>query len=135
MAWDDIDIEGIVFEQDPLCQINWDFDENGTVDALTDGLLLVRYAFGLRGENLAEGSMAVDSPLSAVEIENTLASADDISDIDGNGSVDSLSDGLLLLRYTFGIRGNNLIKDVVSEQGTRNTAEAIEAYIASHMLN
>jgi hypothetical protein len=135
MAWDDIDIEGIVFEQDPLCQINWDFDKNGTVDALTDGLLLVRYAFGLRGEKLAEGSIAIDSPLSAVEIENTLASADDISDIDGNGSVDSLSDGLLLLRYTFGIRGNNLIIGVVSEQGTRNTAEAIEAYIESHMLN
>ena len=27
----------------------WDFDKNGVADALTDGLLLLRYAFGLRG--------------------------------------------------------------------------------------
>ena len=67
------------------------------------------------------------------KIEGKLTRAQGISDIDGNGSVDSLSDGLLLLRYTFGIRGNNLIKGVVTEQGTRNTAEAIEAYIESHI--
>ena len=29
---------------------NWDFDQSGEADALTDGLLMLRYAFGLRGK-------------------------------------------------------------------------------------
>ena len=28
--------------------VNWDIDNSGTTDALTDGLLLLRYSFNLR---------------------------------------------------------------------------------------
>ena len=35
----------------PLYSFVWDFDKNGNVDALTDGLLFLRYLFGLRGDN------------------------------------------------------------------------------------
>ena len=34
--------------------INWDIDDNGQADALTDGLMFLRYAFGLNGDSLAQ---------------------------------------------------------------------------------
>ena len=54
-------------------------------------------------------------------------------DIDQSGSVDALSDGLILLRYFFGLRGDALINDVISPDANRTSAADIEAYIESHM--
>ena len=51
-------------------------------------------------------------------------------DIDGNGEVDPLTDGLLGLRYMFGFRGATLITGVVGGGCTRCSAPAIEAYLA-----
>ena len=56
-----------------------------------------------------------------------------ISDIDGNGSVDPLSDGLLLLRHLFALEGDDLIKGVVHPEGTRTEAAEIVDYINAHM--
>ncbi len=50
-------------------------------------------------------------------------------DIDGNGSVDALTDGLLMLRWQFGLRGAALITGVVAANATRTTSESIEAYL------
>jgi hypothetical protein len=51
-----------------------------------------------------------------------------ILDIDGNGSVAPLTDGLLVLRYLFGFTGGTLISGAVDLTGcTRCTAPAIEA--------
>ena len=41
-------------------------------------------------------------------------------DIDGNGNADALSDGIILLRYLFGIRGEALTQDVLGPNATRN---------------
>ena len=38
-----------------------------------------------------------------------------VLDIDANGSFDALTDGLIILRYAFGLRGQSLIDDVISE--------------------
>lgn len=54
-------------------------------------------------------------------------------DIDQSGSVDALSDGLILLRYFFGLRGDALINNVISPDANRTSAAEIEAYIESHM--
>ena len=42
------DFEAINYDMDMLAA-TWDFDGNGQVDALTDGLILLRYTFGLTG--------------------------------------------------------------------------------------
>ena len=55
------------------------------------------------------------------------------ADIDGNGAVDALTDGLMLLRYLFGLRGDMLIGGAVSPDATRSTAADIEGYIQSYM--
>jgi hypothetical protein len=54
-------------------------------------------------------------------------------DIDQSGSVDALSDGLILLRYFFGLREDSLISGVISPNANRTSAADIEAYIESHM--
>jgi hypothetical protein len=49
-----------------------------------------------------------------------------ILDIDANGSFDALTDGLIILRYAFGLRGQSLIDGVIS---MRAEAADIETYI------
>ncbi len=47
----------------------------------------------------------------------------------------SLSDGLLILRYLFGIRGTTLINGVIATDATRITASEIESYLAKMTPN
>ena len=119
--------------QMPIVPATWDFDMNGDADALTDGLLLLRYAFGLTGESLVSGAIAHDSPLSDVEVEQAVVNASLIADIDGNGQVDALTDGLLLLRYLFGLTDNSLVNAAIAGDATRSTASEIEQYLLSYM--
>lgn len=93
----------------------------------------MRYAFNLRGVILTNGVIAPNSPLSDVEVESNLANSMSIMDIDNDGSIGALSDGLLLLRYLYGMRGYDLIRDVVSQDATRTSAEEITVYIDSLM--
>ncbi len=54
-------------------------------------------------------------------------------DIDGDGATKPLTDGLLVLRYLFGFRGDELMSGAYEASGTRNTASQIEAYIDGHI--
>jgi hypothetical protein len=120
--------EGLSYDL-PLVSATWDFDRNGTADALTDGLLLLRHTFGLRGATLTDGAIAPDSPLTAAEVELSVESAYSIADIDGDGTVDALTDGLLLLRYLFGLQAESLITGAISSEATRTSVADIESYI------
>jgi hypothetical protein len=115
-------------------QNTWDFDEDGNADALTDGLLLLRYAFNLRGATLTADAISSSSLLTPEEVAANVAEATNgLADIDGNGEVDALTDGLMLLRYLFNLRGNTLIADAVKNDAARISAIDIEAYILSLM--
>ncbi len=48
-----------------------------------------------------------------------------------NGRVEALTDGLLALRYLFGLRGDALISGVIASDATRTTSAEIEAHIQS----
>ena len=111
-----------------------DVDGNGETDGLTDGILILQYLFGFRGNDLIDGAVSSDATRSTAEaIEDYLASLieQDILDVDGDGKTDGLTDGMLILQYLFGFRGADLIDGVVSSGATRSTAEAIEAYLAT----
>ena len=55
-------------------------------------------------------------------------------DVDGNGLVDPLTDGLLALRFEFGFRGATLVTGVFdAAKCTRCNAADIEEYLASQM--
>ena len=111
-----------------------DLDGNDQYDALTDGLLLLRGMFGLDGSALVTGTIASDAVYTeSVDIESRIASLGDLADIDGNGEIDALTDGLLTLRYLFGLQGDTLINGVVATDATRKTAEEIEAHLETLM--
>ncbi len=71
----------------------------------------------------------MDPPL----VLNHLNDIRPIFDIDGNGQVDAFTDGVLLLRYLFGLRGPALIAGTSAPGATRISPMAIESYIQSIM--
>ena len=109
-----------------------DIDGNGEFDALTDGLLLLRSMFELTGSPLISdviGSNAVYS--SADEIEYRISSIESDLDIDNDGRVDALTDGLLILRYLFELSGEPLVSNVISSNAQRILPDDIELYLDS----
>jgi hypothetical protein len=71
--------------------------------------------------------------MTSQEIENAIQNSSQITDIDADGSLDALTDGLLLLRYLFGLRDSNLVAGVVSESATRSSEASIMQHIENHM--
>tara|TARA_B110000977_G_scaffold27940_1_gene35616 strand:+ start:1257 stop:4331 length:3075 start_codon:yes stop_codon:yes gene_type:complete len=111
-----------------------DLDGNGQYDALTDGLLFLRSMFGLDGNSLVNGTVSSDARYTeSADIELRIKLLGAIIDIDGNGQVDALTDGLLILRYLFGLEGDTLTSGVVASDATRTSAKDIEAYLDTLM--
>ncbi|MBK8743144.1 MAG: hypothetical protein IPM02_28420 [Betaproteobacteria bacterium] len=108
-----------------------DVDGNAQVDALTDGLMLIRHMFGMKGATLTDGAIGPGATRTAAEIEAYIQSLNAM-DVDGNSQVDALTDGLMLIRYIFGMRGAMLTDGAIGPGATRSVAQ-IEAYIQSMM--
>lgn len=118
-----------------FCECSLDFDGNTQFDALTDGLLLLRTLFGIDGNSLITGTLAPDALYQASNtIESRISSLGTLTDIDGNGDIDALTDGLLTLRYLFGLEGAVLVDGVLGDGATRSSFE-IEAHLKSLMQN
>lgn len=112
--------------------IDFDIDNDGNVDALTDGLLIFRYISGLTGNKLTDGAIATSSPLDPTQIEAELQAAESIFDIDGNSKIDANTDALLILRYLFGLTGNSLTEGIVATDASRSSASDIILYIEQY---
>jgi uncharacterized repeat protein (TIGR01451 family) len=109
-----------------------DIDNNGHYDALTDGLMVIRYLFGLSGTAVTTGAIGP----SALRFDPTAISiyATDIRpllDVDGSGQADALTDGLMIIRYLFGLRGASMTQGAISVGATRVTPLQIETYLQS----
>ena len=132
----DLDNDGITNLQEFLngtpASGSIDIDGNTRYDALTDGLLMLRHMFGLTDDALITGTVATDAQYkTAVEIQERISLLGDLADVDGNGEIDALTDGLIVLRYLFGLRGESLVAGVVAGNATRTSHEAIEAHLES----
>lgn len=115
---------------DKSCTLDVDGDAN--VDALTDGMLYMRHMFGMQGDSLVKDAVGTNcSRCTAAEIEVLLNQCSDTgaSDTDGNGEIDALTDGLLTMRFMFGIRGPALINTSVGADCTRCSADEVETYL------
>ena len=107
---------------DPTKTSLLDFDGDGFVDALTDGLLLMRYAFGVRGPMLTDDAVSPDATRTSEQISDFLDTVLDENgeyikylDFDSSGGkIDALTDGIVLMRYAFHLRGSNLATDTVN---------------------
>ena len=108
-------------------QLNLDIDSDARIDALTDGLLVARYLQGLRTAALTDGVL----PSITTTLLERFIDLYPLLDIDGNGRVDALTDGLLLQRYLFGLRGETLLANAVGQNARKTTSAEIEQYVQS----
>ena len=83
---------------------------------------------------LINGALAPNAGYTnAQEITSKVERIYDLVDIDTNVKTDALTDGLVILRYLFGLRGEVLVNGVIAADTTRLSASDIEAYIESLM--
>ena len=95
-----------------------------------DGLLVLRYLFGLSGTSLANGALGgTAGRRNPADIKTHLDGGLAALDVDGNGKRDALTDGLLIVRYMLGLRGSELITGAFDPTGSRTNAMAIENYL------
>jgi len=109
-----------------------DIDKNGQFDALTDGLMTIRYLFGLTGVAITEG--ALGSLATRTDPQAIVAYLNDVRpylDVDGNGVADALTDGLLILRDLFGLTGVELVQGAIGPGSTRVDPTGIHNYLTT----
>jgi len=116
---------------------SFDVDGNGKANALTDGLLIMRYLFGLiiYNTNLQEDAVAADAiRTSSADIWTYLNNGLEMLDIDRNGEPDALTDGLLIMRYMFGFtEGDALIENAIAPGAPNDTDEKVIPYIKHYL--
>jgi hypothetical protein len=133
LGWPGEPINGVIPEERNCDSVVWDIDQNNSVDALTDGLLLMRYAFGLRGDSLTENVISSDSLVDKAAVEQNIEQIMHLVDINDDGNFDALTDALILLRYLFDVTGNGLVDEEMLTSN-RPSAGSIKAYIESYMI-
>ena len=129
---DNVELRGRVFD------LSLDVDGNGEVGLLTDGLLLVRYLIDIRGPELTNLALADnahedrDTPEEVAAYLQGLVEGD-VLDVDGNGTVGLLTDGLLIVRYLIDIRGSALTDGALAgnAHADRDSPDEIAAYLDS----
>jgi hypothetical protein len=107
--------------------LNLDVDGSGAYLAESDALIIARYLFGVRGGALLANTLAVAADPAL--ITQRLDDIRPLLDIDGDGRSDALTDGLLIMRYLLGLRGDALITSALAPTARRTTFADIETYL------
>ena len=111
----------------PAAAFDFDIDQDGQAQPLTDGLLMIRYLFGFSGSSLTNGAVAEGAERrEAADIESYLAENSAYLDIDGDGKALPLTDGLLIIRYLFGFSGDALVQGAIAPDAKTKLATDIE---------
>ncbi|MDC3357704.1 thrombospondin type 3 repeat-containing protein, partial [Pseudomonadales bacterium] len=114
----------------PVAAFDFDIDEDGQAQPLTDGLLMIRHLFGFSGTALTNGAVAAGAERrEAAEIESYLTENSAALDIDGDGKALPLTDGLLIIRYLFGFSGDALVQGAIAADAKIKQATEVEAQL------
>jgi len=113
---------------------NLDIDGDGRVSVFPDGIFVLRYLFGLPvyPPGLVFAAIVSDTrDMASMHAYLQEGITQKYLDIDGNGSVGALSDGLMVARYMFGsaFAGNKLTDGAIAPDATRNLA-GIQSYLS-----
>lgn len=112
----------------------YDIDGDSQITPLTDGLLIIRHLFGFTGDALTSNAVEPEATRNDAEIGTYLTDYHTALDIDADSSIKPLTDGLMLIRYFFGFRGDTLIANAVGEGAIRKSAEQIQTCIEANTL-
>ena len=116
-----------------IISASWDIDGNGDADALTDGLNILKAAFGITGQDMIDGTLASDSEMTLDDVESSMQKTMSIADIDDNGEVGALTDGLIVLRYLFDITDSKLTEGAISSDANREAHQSIVDHLEKYM--
>ncbi|MGL4232752.1 MAG: CHRD domain-containing protein [Casimicrobium sp.] len=110
-----------------------DVDVSGTgsqYHSLTDGLIMLRYMLSVTGAPLVNGALGSTATRTDPDQIKTFLDATRLAyDIDGNSNVDAATDGVLIVRYLMGIRGDALVEGALGPRATRTLPDDIANYI------
>ncbi len=110
---------------------SYDVDKNGSVTALTDGVIILRYLFNFSGATLTAGALgmnAMRSDPAAIETYlDCLAPA--MLNVDANTQLSALSDGILILRHLFQFTGATLTTGALGMNATRTDPGALATFM------
>ena len=113
-------------------QCNFDVDANGQISPLTDGLLIVRAAFGLTGPALTQGALGAGATRTDPAQILAYINANRVQfDLDGNGTFTALTDGLMIIRYLFGLSGSSVTTGSVGQFASRPDWPSVNGYLLS----
>jgi len=113
----------------------YDVDKNGAADALTDGIVILRYLFGLTGDSMISNAVAPNATVTAAQDISTYLDTGKVVkalDVDGNGSYDALTDGIVILRYLFGLTGTAMTSNAIAPNATRTDPAAIVTFMEQY---
>jgi choice-of-anchor B domain-containing protein len=110
---------------------NLDVDANGEATTLTDGVMIVRYLFGVTGTQLTDGALGTGAlrtdPNEIIAfLEPGLTT---MLDVDANGEAGALTDGVLIVRYLFGVTGTQLTDGAMGTGAVRTDPVEIIAFL------
>jgi hypothetical protein len=107
-----------------------DIDGNGASAALTDSLLTLRYLFAFTGQSLTFNALGPGATRTdPAEIEQYLNDNRTWLDVDLDGQLNGLIDGVLIARYVFGYRGADLTNGSLGCGATRTDPADIATYL------
>lgn len=122
-------------EQVSASGATFDLDGDGRADALTDGLIALGAMFGAPASQLAAFAAAGSPGNDPAVLEQTLINARArLFDVDGNGRVDALTDGLMILGFLFGAPVTQLVGFAASDATRTNTVD-IGSFLANAIAN
>ena len=105
-----------------------DVDGNGTPDAATDGVLLLRYLMGVRGAALIAGALGNGaSRNTAGAVESFLSGKS--YDLDVDGAARGSTDAVMALRVLLGLTGNSVGTGLATGTGLLTTGTQVAAYV------
>jgi hypothetical protein len=117
----------------PTCNLNADLNKQV---AGNDGMLVIRYVLGYTGDALTDGALGANPGRTAQQIEShfTQLKTEGKLDADGDGEVNAMTDGLLILRAMLGLSGDALIAGArnASHPNVRSAQQILTWIEATH---
>lgn len=108
-----------------------DLDGDGRAAAATDGMFMLHYLFGFRDPASFAGAIGTGSALTVDALKTNLERAVNAGqlDVDGDGTTNALTDGMLILRYLSGFTNQRLVGGAVPSGAARADPLTIQDYL------